>query len=257
MTQAVVKYHDARYAGRLVDAGLVAPLLDHLQMPLEPVDEKDISVVPTFWIKALLNLCHKSKMPPNLLESVRLKVVQRLVLWTAAMCAFDRHELFGGKDDWITGLSLYVGLVNNLVLTPESKSILEEQGDVQEVLLRILYLDFYGNDLKKEILNAEARTRALPNCISNMQAPAACALQEFADVPRIPSKRSFDEPQKEKFRQLANIPVSPNSNVTRALGLFELFHKTSEHTLNGKGYASPHYIFRQINEAIEFEVFHV
>jgi hypothetical protein len=230
--------------------------LDHLQTPLEPVDKKDIPVMPTVWINALLNLCHKNNMPPDLLEPVRLKVARRLGPLTAAMCDFDRRELFGAKDDWISGLSFYFGLVNNLVLTPASKKILEEQGNIKGILVRILYLDLYRDDLKKEIRNAEARNRALPNSISTLQGIAACALQEFADVPRNPSNR-FDELQVEELRKLANIPVSPNSNVTLASGLFDLFHEASEDTLNGQGYSSLHYIFRQINEAIEFEVFHV
>mmetsp|Transcript_26678 Transcript_26678/g.48431 ORF Transcript_26678/g.48431 Transcript_26678/m.48431 type:complete len:666 (-) Transcript_26678:378-2375(-) len=256
-TQGVVNYHDAQYAGRLVNAGLIDALLDHLQTPLEPVDEKDIPVMPTVWINALLNLCHKNNMPPDLLEPVRLKVVQRLGPLTAAMCDFDRRELFGAKDDWLAGLYLYIGLVSNLVLTPASKRILEEQGDIKGVLVRILYLDLYGDDLKKEIRKAQARGRTPPDYISNVQDIAACALQEFADVPRNPSNQGFDEPQKEELRTLANILVSPNSNVTLCSGLFELFHKASQKTLNGRGYASLHYIFRQINEAIEFEVFHV
>ena len=257
-TQAVVNYHDARYAGRLVNAGIIDALMDHLQTPLEPVNEKDIPVMPTVWINAVLNLCHKNNMPSDLLEPVRLQVAQRLGPLTAAMCDFDRRELFGAKDDWIAGLSLYIGLVNNLVLTPALKGVLEEQGDIKGTLVRILYLDLYdGDNLKKEIRNAEARNRAFPNSISNLQGIAACALQEFADVPRNPSTRSFDKPQKEELRRFANIPVSPTSTVTLASGLFELFHKASEHTLNGQGYSSLHYIFRQINEAIEFEVFQV
>jgi hypothetical protein len=92
-TQAVVIYHDARYAGRLVNAGLIDALLDHLQTPLEPVDKKDIPVMPTVWINALLNLCHKNNIPPDLLEPVRLKVARRLGPLTAAMCDFDRRAL--------------------------------------------------------------------------------------------------------------------------------------------------------------------
>jgi hypothetical protein len=256
-TQGVVNYHDAQFNGRLVNAGLIDALLDHLQTPLKPVHEKDIPVMPTVWINALLNLCHKNNMPPNLLESVRLQVVQRLGPLTTAICDFDRRELFGTKDYWIAGLYLYTGLVSNVVLTPASKSILEEQGDIKGILVRILYLDLYGgDDLKKDIRKAQVKNRALPDYIGNVQNIAACALQEFADVPRNPSNQ-FDKPQVEELRKLANIPVSPNSNVTLTSGLFDLFDKASEHTLNGQGYSALHYVFRQVNEAIDFEVFHV
>lgn len=249
-TQAICNVNDVNFNNKLVKAGVVEALLDHLQAPNDPFDKEVYEVAfPTVWINALMNLLNQGNVKESLAAPARLLTVQRIGPLLEVMADFETRTLFQEKDLWCAGVLFFTGLLNNLCLSPATEKDLREQHSpvLEMFLVQTLFMELHQNDAWRDVQDAQRRSRCHPITDIESRNSAARTVQELLDVPK--NGMAFTAEGVEYMRTFASIPVGPGTFATE----FSFLMKSCEFSKDS--YDSVRYIFQQLYMGLGPSVF--
>ena len=194
---------------------------------------------PTIWINFLENVIGEEKttmmlMQPKAADKLRMKIAKKLGPLTSVMLDMENtnnRKLFGQQDYWYQSVVHYVGLVRNLLLSSCTIPIMigYENGEIRNFLVRMLFLEGHGGELRDTLQNNPLIRNPTKN-IGVIQALAAGAIHELVNVPA--DYGIFSPQSKESLAEMASILVSPGSDITLSTGILEIAWNPSEPMLN-------------------------
>ena len=239
-TQAVVNLsgttkQDNAYRKRLVNAGVTAVVLGFLsrcendKFPdvLAETEYGDLAM-PFVWINLLLNNIAKGNLPKALLKKVRLQIARAMGPLVRCMCNDQARELFGEKLHWHSSVPMFVALVQNLVLSPETIPILLKYERLAVFLIQSMFWETHRPDIVQE--SKTYGRFIMPSALAQTRRSASEALQEFVDVEkeaRDDDGVCFTKEGQERLERFAHTLIvsqeyDAQSRVTFAVGLLDL-----------------------------------
>jgi hypothetical protein len=233
---------------KLVEAGLIRTVLHLLSRcedeKFEPVLQEtngDLAL-PSVWINLLLNTIANDNLPANVLLKTRLEIARGMGPLVRCMTNDIQREFFGDPKFWHAAAFYFIALLQNLVLSPETVPVMQQQYDhsrIQHFLIRSMFWQTHRPDIVQEAESPQFRRFILPDSLANIQDGAGEALQEFCDVEqteavkKIGASIHFTEEGKKRLQAIASTPIvnpaytptptpSSHSKVTFLTGLMDL-----------------------------------
>ena len=265
-TRALSDNADVPSMRRVVNAGAVDFILQKLQHAMTTTWDETLDTMgkpadlasPSIWIDFLQKVVagNTNMLQPKATEKLRTKIAKKIGPLTSAMVDMDKNRsLFGQQDLWYLAVVHYAALVRNLFQSAFVIPIIlsYENGKIRDFLVRMQFLEFYGGELRDSLRNHPMISNGTKN-LGLIQAFATGAIHELVSVPA--NYGIFSAESKATLKGMANIRVSPCSDVTLSTGIMQIAWEPSDPMLKDNiSYSYLMYIVRMFLMGLGEECF--
>ena len=262
-TRAVVRlsspdHVDEAFLRRLIGAGLVATVFQLLDRCEE---EKFADVLgrdgdlpsPEFWLMMLVNTVFPDNVTcKDLVLNTRMEIARGIGPLVRCLTDDSKRMFFGENRFWCPCIGYFVGLVEALVLSPETVPILIQYQGLTEFLIECMFWNNHRPDIVVESRTYVAER--LPNPLEIVVKCASRTLREFARVDKVTIKGGvrFPDEGTKRLELIASTKIvsekyNPDCKVNFAAGLFDLIKADpSEYVLLNLWFIVRHLVWAQL-----------